>query len=84
MKNNDKLFEIENIWDKHWKDMPSFSMTPEVPILTIKVSFKTEEDIKKFGELIGQKINYDMENYWFPKLNRKSFSDKKYGDRNEP
>ena len=85
MEKQNNLFNklVENEWNKEWKDMPEFIMTPEIPIKTIKVSFKTEEDIKKFEELIGQKIYPKRENYWFPKLNRKAFSDLKYFDKNE-
>lgn len=72
--------DLDNKYDAEWKDMPEFNMTPEVPILTIKVSFKTKEDIERFSELIGQKVKFNMENYWFPKLNRNAFSDKKYVD----
>ena len=76
-----KLFDnLEDRYEQEWKGMPEFNMTPEVPILTIKLSFKTKEDIDKFSELIEQKINPNMENYWFPKLNRKAFSEKKYVD----
>jgi len=72
--------DLEDRYEQEWKGMPEFNMTPEVPILTIKLSFKTKEDIDKFSELIEQKINPKMENYWFPKLNRKAFSEKKYVD----
>jgi len=72
--------DLEDRYEQEWKGMPEFNMTPEVPILTIKLSFKTKEDIDKFSELIEQKINPNMENYWFPKLNRKAFSEKKYVD----
>ena len=73
-----KLFDEESFWDKEWKDMPSFSMTPETPEHTIKLNFKTLEDMKKFGELINQEIKKSQENYWYPKLNRCAVSDKKY------
>jgi hypothetical protein len=78
MQNN--LFDLDDKYEAEWKGMPEFNMTPEVPILTIKVSFKTKQDIEKFSELIGQKVSFTMENYWFPKLNRQAFSEKKYTD----
>jgi hypothetical protein len=81
MKQQQKLFDdIEDIYQSEWKGMPEFNMTPEVPILTIKLNFKTKEDIENFSELIGQKITFNTENYWYPKLNRKAFSEKKYHD----
>lgn len=81
MKNQQSLFDdIEDIYQSEWKGMPEFNMTPEIPILTIKLNFKTKDDIEKFSELIGQKISFNTENYWYPKLNRKAFSEKKYYD----
>jgi hypothetical protein len=76
-----KLFDdLDDKYEIEWKGMPEFNMTPEIPLLTIKVSFKTKEDIGKFSELIGQKVSFTMENYWFPKLNRNAFSELKYYD----
>jgi len=75
--------DFENEWQKEWKDMPEFNMKPEVPILTIKLNFKSIDDINKFSELINQKITFNKENYWYPKLNRNSTSELKYYD-NEP
>jgi len=72
--------DFENEWQKEWKDMPEFNMKPEVPILTIKLNFKSIDDINKFSELIEQKISFNKENYWYPKLNRNSTSELKYYD----
>jgi hypothetical protein len=60
--------------------MPEFNMNPEIPLLTIKISFKNQSDIDEFSELIKQKIYFKRENYWFPKLNRNAFSDLCYHD----
>jgi hypothetical protein len=73
-----KLFDEDDFWQKEWREMPEFIMTPEVPVLTIKLNFKTKEDIKKFSEIFGQEIKFTQENYWFPKLNRCAISDLKY------
>jgi len=75
--------DMEDFWEKEWKDMPSFSMKPEKPIHTIKLHFKTEEDMIRFSELIKQEVKKSKENYWFPKLNRSAFSDKKYYTKDE-
>ena len=80
MKQQTLFEELDDKYESEWKGMPEFNMTPEVPIRTIKVSFKTKEDIEKFSALIGQKVSFTMENYWFPKLNRQAFSEKKYTD----
>jgi len=80
MKQNNLFDDLEDIYQSEWKDMPEFKMKPEIPILTIKISFKTKEDIDNFSKLINQKITFNKENYWFPKLNRNAFSDLKYVD----
>lgn len=84
-KNSEQLnlFEEElpeSFYEKEWKDMPEFIMNPEIPILTIKISFKTNDDIDKFSKLINQKIYPNRENYWYPKLNRNAFSKFVYVD----
>lgn len=73
------LFE-DNFYDEEWEGMPEFIMTPEIPILTIKISFKSKEDVEEFSKLINQKVQFNKENYWYPKLNRKAFSDYYYID----
>lgn len=77
------MFDEDNFWRKEWGDMPSFTMNPEVPIHTIKLNFKSKEDMINFSELINQDVKKSKENYWFPKLNRSSFSDKKYYTKDE-
>ena len=70
-----KELGVDESWKEHWQDMPEFNMTPEIPVLTIKLNFKSQEDIKKFSELFGQEIKFSQENYWFPKLNRCAVSE---------
>lgn len=78
--NNTLFDDYENEWQKEWKDMPEFNMKPEVPLLTIKISFKSQKDINDFSKLIDQKVVFNKENYWFPKLNRNASSELKYFD----
>jgi hypothetical protein len=73
-----KMFEDEDFWEKEWVDMPSFSMSPEIPVHTISLHFKTETDMIEFSKLIKQDVKKSKENYWFPKLNRCAVSEKKY------
>lgn len=59
-----KLFDdLEDKYQEEWKDMPEFNMSPEVPIFTLKLSFKTQKDIDEFSELINQKVTKNKENY---------------------
>jgi len=78
-----KLFDDKDFWDEEWQDMPSFSMKPEIPLHTIKLHFKTKNDMIAFSELINQDVKKSKENYWFPKLNRSAFSEKKYYNKDE-
>lgn len=73
----DKIKE-EHRYDGEWQDMPEFIMNPEIPLKTIKLSFKTVEAMEVFSLLIGQDVKLTKENYWFPKLNRCAFSEEKY------
>jgi len=72
--------DLEDKYQEEWKGMPEFNMSPEVPIFTLKLSFKTQKDIDDFSALINQKVTKNKENYWFPKLNRNAFSELKYID----
>lgn len=73
-----KMFEEDDFWNKEWVDMPSFNMTPETPLHSINLHFKTEKDMVEFSKLIKQEVKKSKENYWFPKLNRCAVSEKKY------
>lgn len=77
------LFEIDNKWQTEWQGMPEFNITRVKPILTIKINFRIEEDIRKFEEITGIKILKRIENYWYPKLNIKTNSDQVYVDKDE-
>jgi hypothetical protein len=72
--------DLEDKYQEEWKGMPEFNMSPEVPIFTLKLSFKTQKDIDDFSALINQNVTKNKENYWFPKLNRNAFSELKYVD----
>jgi hypothetical protein len=69
-----------DLFETEWVGMPEFVMNPEVPLKTIKISFKTQADIERFAQLLGQNIHPNIENYWFPKLNRNAFSEQVYED----
>jgi hypothetical protein len=75
-----KIAEDLDLFQQEWKGMPEFVMTPEKPFRTIKLHFKTKEAVEQFQQLFDQKIHDNYENYWFPKLNRKAFSEEFYTD----
>jgi len=54
-------------WREEWRDMPEFVMGNTEPFQKITISFKSLEDVKKFGELIGQRVTSKTDSLWFPK-----------------
>jgi hypothetical protein len=61
------LFELpESEWKKEWKNMPEFISEDRKPVQQIIVSFKTYEDVKKFGELLGLSVSKRTVSTWFP------------------
>lgn len=62
--------------DAMWQGMPEFDSEDQLGLVTIKVHFNTEEDVKAFAELIGQKLTMQTKYVWYPKaekLDAKSF-----------
>ena len=88
MKNKEQGSLFENIddlckWKDEWKDMPEFIQEDIQPIQQIIVSFETKEDVKKFSELIGQKLTYKTKSIWFPEVTRDKPSDFVYTQKNK-
>ena len=74
------LFEQKEWWEDDWEGMPEYKQERFVSIRTIKVCFKTKEDIKSFEKLIKQKIYPTYDTYWYPKQNIKTVSNKTFID----
>jgi hypothetical protein len=51
---------------EEWKGMPEFEQEKEKPFSMINIRFETEEDLKAFAELIGQKLTPKTKSIWFP------------------
>lgn len=63
------LFDDENDefdWQKEWVGMPEFVQEKQEPFSKIVVRFETEQDLKDFAELIGQKLTPKTKSIWFP------------------
>lgn len=74
------LDDVKDKWREEWKDMPEYNMTREKPVRIIKINFRSEEDVKKFFELIGQKFHPNVENYWYPKFDKSLYTNEIYVD----
>lgn len=68
MENGLSLFDdLENEWEKEWKDMPEFVTANKKPFQQIIVSFKCSEDVKEFAERLGLiAITPKTDAIWFP------------------
>lgn len=64
MKN---LFDdLENEWQKEWKDMPEFVQEKKEPYSKLIIRFESEKDLKDFADLIGQKLTKKTKSIWHP------------------
>ena len=52
--------------EKEWVDMPEFIQEKKEPFSKIVIRFETEEDLKEFAELIGQKLTPKTKSIWHP------------------
>ena len=69
MKSNQRdLFNepVKEEWEREWKDMPEFVQEDKTAFKQILVNFRNEEDLKKFGELVNQKITISTKSIYFP------------------
>lgn len=77
------LFEDQDDFfscQKEWQDMPEYAMEDLTPFRSIKVSFRNEEDVKKFEELMQQVITPKQKTIWFPFLETRKRSHLRYVD----
>lgn len=51
---------------QEWEGMPEYNQDDIKPVKDILVHFYTDDDIKVFSELIGQKITKETKSIWFP------------------
>lgn len=70
-------------WKKEWKDMPEFQQEDLTSHRKIIVHFRNDEDVKKFEELMGQKITPKQKSLWYPYLAPMRYADKLYVDESE-
>lgn len=54
-------------YEEEMQGMPEFENEKLNPFMSIKVSFLTEEDVKKFAAVIGQNITDKTKSIWYPK-----------------
>ena len=61
------LFQKGNSWDEDWRDMPEFIQEDLSPFASVKINFKTREDMEDFFKIIGQDMVISSRSIWHPK-----------------
>ena len=72
------LFEVDEEWRDHWKNMPEFVQPSIEPVKSIIVNFETIQDIRKFAELVGQTITIQTRSIWYPEAEIGHHANKRY------
>lgn len=77
--------KMEALPYKIWVGMPEFKQEKVQIFSEVLIRFRTEEDLKKFSELIGQNLLVKnakryLKNIWFPKLKWRQNKNKRYID----
>lgn len=53
-------------WQREWVGMPEFIQNKKEPYAKIIFRFETDEDLRRFGALIGQKLTSKTKSAWYP------------------
>ena len=81
-KNKQKtLFEMKEVWQEEWEDMPEYSQEYQGAHRTIYLHFRNQTDVDEFSKLINQKIYPKYKSYWFPKMEVKEVKNIRYVDK---
>ena len=80
------LFPIDHIprekkeWEKEWQGMPEFIQDDLSSYRKIIIHFRSDEDVKKFSQLIDQPITPKQPSLWYPKLDVRRYAHLRYVD----
>ncbi len=66
-----------------WKGMPECDNEDVGAWRTLKVHFKSEEDLETFCQLVGQKVTDKTKYIWFPEDDLSQYADKAFKDESE-
>lgn len=61
-----------------WAGMPEFDQQDKTAARQIVMNFKSDEDARAFGELIGQSVTDKTRSLWYPKAEIERLMDKRY------
>lgn len=58
--------EVAADWQREWVGMPEYRMGNTEPVQKINVLFASQEDVRRFAELLGVKVTPRTDTMWFP------------------
>ena len=70
------LFQVEKLWEEHWKGMPEFKQEDLTPKKSIIVNFSSDEDMLAFSKLIGQTVTENTRSIWYPEADINTYVNK--------
>jgi hypothetical protein len=73
----------KKIVEGEWKDMPEFHQDDLTSKRKIVVHFRNDDDVKKFEELMDQKITPKQKSLWYPYMPPRRYAHKRYIDEDE-
>jgi hypothetical protein len=63
-----RFFGAPNDAEKEWDGMPEFNQDDQESLQTIKVHFKSRQDVDQFSELVKQQLTEKTQSIWFPEV----------------
>ena len=72
------LFEVPPDWTKTWKGMPGYEHVDIESARDLIVHFRNNDDVIKFGQLVGQRITDLTNSIWYPALEVRSYENHRF------
>ena len=72
------LFDDGPAWAERWKGMPSYEHDDLEPWRSVKVHFRNRDDMKAFGEIVGQNLLDATRSIWYPEAEIGRHTDRRY------
>jgi len=62
--------DIKDEYVKHWNDMPEFNQPNDEAYQSVKINFRTKQDVDAFMLLIKQRFTERTKSIWHPEYDR--------------
>lgn len=74
------LFDVASNCEIEWQGMPEFVQEDLSSRRKIVVHFRNDDDFQEFAKMMNQQITPKQPSCWFPKMDNRIASDKRYVD----